>query len=129
MALVLDLTAPTQTVAIAAVTDNSDPVQGGVTAGGRTNDTTPTISGTLSAALGEGEIVKLYNGTTFLADAVVDNTALTWSASPSLFADGTYTITARVVDQAGNQGPLSTSRSFILDTVAPLQTVTISGIS
>ncbi|MFN6338928.1 MAG: Calx-beta domain-containing protein [Cyanobacteriota bacterium] len=34
-----------------------------------------------------------------------------------------------MVDQAGNQGPLSTSRSFILDTVAPLQTVTISGIS
>ncbi|MFN6133552.1 MAG: Ig-like domain-containing protein, partial [Synechococcaceae cyanobacterium] len=34
-----------------------------------------------------------------------------------------------MVDAAGNQGPLSTSRSFILDTVAPLQTVTISGIS
>ena len=127
--IVLDATVPTQTVTITGVNDDTDPIQGTVVAGGRTNDTTPTISGSVSAALGEGETLKLYNGTTFLADAVVDNTALTWSASPSISANATYTITARVVDQAGNQGPLSTSRSFILDTVAPGQSVTISGIS
>jgi hypothetical protein len=127
--IVLDTIAPTQTVAITSVSDNTDPVQGLVAAGGRTNDTTPTISGTLSAALGEGESLKLYSGTTVLADAVVDNTALTWSATPSLTADGTTTITARVLDSAGNQGPASAGRSIILDTTAPTQVVAITNIT
>jgi hypothetical protein len=127
--IVLDAIAPLQTVTIASVSDNTDPVQGVVLAGGRTNDTTPTLSGTLSAPLGEGESLKLYNGTAYLLDAVVDNTAFTWSATPSLTAAATYTITARVVDAAGNQGPASASRSFILDTTAPTQAVTITNIS
>ncbi|MCX5956428.1 MAG: Ig-like domain-containing protein, partial [Cyanobacteria bacterium] len=127
--IVVDITAPLQTVTIASVTDNTDPVQGVVVAGGRTNDATPTLAGTLSAALGEGETLKLYNGTTFLLDAVVDNTARIWSATPTLTTNATYTITARVVDAAGNQGPLSASRSFILDTTAPTQAVTITNIS
>ena len=125
----LDSTAPIQTVSIASVNDNTDPVQGIVAAGGRTNDATPTFSGTISAALGVGETLKLYNGTSFLTNAVVVDTALTWSATPSLTTNGTYTITARVVDAAGNQGPLSASRSLILDTTSPLQTATISAIS
>ena len=127
--MVLDATAPTQTVTISGVIDNSDPVQGAIAAGGRTNDTTPTISGNLSAPLGEGETLKLYNGNTFLVDALVDSTTLTWTATPTLAANGTYTLRARVQDQAGNQGPLSAGRTLILDTVAPAQTVTISGLS
>jgi len=89
----------------------------------------PTLRGSLSAALGEGESLKLYNGTVFLLDAVVDNTALTWNATPTLTTDGSYTITARVVDAAANQGPPSASRSLILDTTAPTQAVTITNIS
>ena len=127
--IVLDNTAPLQTLTIASVSDNTDPVQGVVAAGGRTNDTTPTLTGTLSVALGEGDSIKLYNGTTFLVDAVVDNTTLTWSATPTLTTDASYTITARVVDAAGNQGPASAKRILILDTKAPLQTVTITAIS
>jgi len=127
--IVLDTTAPLQTVTIASVSDNTDPIQGLVAAGGRTNDSTPTLFGTLSAPLGEGESLKLYNGTVDLVDAIVDNTALTWSATPSLTSDGTFTITARVVDAAGNQGRASASRSLICDTTAPLQTVAISAIS
>jgi len=129
VSIVLDITAPTQTVTIASVSDNTDPIQGFVPAGGRTNDTTPTLSGTLSAPLGEGESLKLYNGTTLLVDAVVDNTTLTWTATPTLTTDGSITITARVVDRAGNQGPLSASRVLILDTTAPVQTVAITAIS
>ena len=127
--IVLDTTAPRQTASIASVNDNTDPVQGIVAAGGRTNDATPTFSGTISAALGVGETLKLYNGTSLLTNAVVDDTALTWSATPSLTTNGTYTITARVVDAAGNQGPLSASRSLILDTTAPLQAATITATS
>ena len=127
--IVLDTIAPTQTVFITSVSDNTDPVQGVVAAGGRINDTTPTLTGTLSAALGEGESLKLYRGTTVLVDAVVDNAALTWSAIPSLTTDATYAITARVVDAAGNQGSLSASRSLILDTTAPTQAVAITNIT
>ena len=127
--IVLDTIVPLQTVSITSVSDNTDPVQGSVAAGGRTNDATPTLSGTLSAALGVGETLKLYNGTSFLTNAVVDDTALTWSATPSLTTNSTYTITARVVDAAGNQGPLSASRSLILDTTAPTQAVAITNIT
>ena len=125
--IVVDTTAPLQTVTIASVSDNTDPIQGLVATGGRTNDSTPTLTGTLSAPLGEGESIKLYNGTTVLVDADVSGTA--WSATPSLTTDGTFTITARVVDAAGNQGPASASRVLILDTTAPLQTVAITAIS
>ena len=127
--IVLDTSAPTQTVVISSVVDNNDPLQGVVAAGGRTNDTTPTLSGTISAALAPGEALKLYNGSAYLVDAIVDNIALTWSAAPSLSTDGITTITARVVDAAGNLGPLSASRVFILDTKTPLQTVTIKSVS
>ena len=127
--ITLDTVAPTQTAAITNVFDNVDPIQGPVAAAGRTNDTTPTLSGTLSAALNPGEKLVLYNGTNTLIDATVDNIALTWSATPTLSSNGTYTITARVLDAAGNQGPASPSRSFILDTLAPLQTASISAIA
>ena len=62
--ITLDTVAPTQTAAITAVLDNLDPVQGPVAAGGRTNDPTPTISGTISTALNAGERLVLFNGTT-----------------------------------------------------------------
>jgi hypothetical protein len=127
--MLLDSSAPTQTVTITGVSDDSNPLQGPVAPGGRTNDTSPTLSGSLSAALAEGEALKLYNGTTFLVDALVDPNTLIWTAKPTLSSDGTHTIRVRVQDAAGNQGPLSASRSWILDTVAPGQTVTISGIS
>ena len=127
--IVVDTTAPLQTVSISSVSDNTDPIQGVVAVGGRTNDSTPTLTGTLSAPLGVGETIKLFNGTTVLVEAVVDSNTLTWSATPSLTSDGTFTITARVVDAAGNQGPASASRSLICDTTAPLQTVAISAIT
>jgi hypothetical protein len=126
-ALTFDATAPTQTVTIASVTDTTDPVQNVILAGGRTNNTTPTISSFLSAALVEEETLKLYNGTTFLVDAEVSGP--TWIATPTLTTAAHYCITARILDAVGNQGPASISRSFILDTTSPLQTVTISAIS
>ena len=127
--IVLDTSAPTQTLTITGVSDDRDPVQGLIAAGGRTNDTTPTVSGTLSAALAAGETVQLYNGNTAMATAVVDNTALSWTASLNLSSNATYAITARVEDGAGNQGPLSASRAFTLDTLAPTQTLKITAAS
>jgi Bacterial Ig-like domain len=127
--IVLDTSAPTQVLTITAVTDDRDPGQGLIAPGGSSNDSTPAFSGTLSAALAEGEVLRLYNGSTALATAVVNNTALSWTAVLNLSSDATYTITARVEDGAGNQGPLSASRAFTLDTLAPSKTVTITTIS
>jgi len=121
--------APTQTLTIASVSDNTAPIEVVVAEGRRTHDTTPTLTGTLSAPLGEGESLRLYNGSILLVDGVVDNSARTWSATPTLTTDGTYTVTARVVDAAGSPVALSASRSFHLDTTAPSQSVAISAIS
>ena len=100
-----------------------------VAPGESTSDNTPALYGTLSAPLTDGETLNLYNGNTFLINAVVDNNALTWTATPTLSTNATYAITARVVDAAGNQGPASAKRTFILDTLAPLQAATITAIS
>ena len=113
---------PTTTTAITAVNDNVGLIQGVVAAGARTDDTTPTITGTISAALAAGETLRIFNGATLLGSATVNNTNRTWSYIPTLPASAgtTYNITARVADAAGNLGTASSVRSFIVDTTAPL---------
>ena len=122
----LDIKEPIQLATISSVTDNVGQILGDITQGGRTNDNTPTISGALSAALQAGETLRVFNDSTFLGNAVVDNSNLTWTFTPTLPSTPNtgYNITARVADAAGNIGPASSSRIFALDTVAP--TVTIS---
>ncbi len=94
--------------------------------GGRTNDRTPTITGTISAALAADQTLRIFNGSSafqsiLLGTATINNTALTWSFTPTLPATaGTiYALTARVADGAGNLGVASARRSFVLDTTPP----------
>ena len=130
--VVIDTTAPTTTAAITAVADNFGIFQGFVDNSGVTDDTTPTFSGIISAALVSGEALYLFNGDTRLGQAVVNNTAKTWSCTLSTPLPNTeganYTITARVGDLAGNLGSASSSRSFLLDTSAPAITASITGV-
>ena len=130
--IVIDTTAPTTTASIAAVVDNSGIFQGFVDNGGVTDSTTPTFSGLISAALVSGEALYLFDGDTRLGQAVVNNTARSWSctlSTPLPNTDGTnYTITARVGDLAGNLGTASSSRSFFLDTSAPAITASITAV-
>jgi hypothetical protein len=130
--IVIDTTAPTTTASIAAVVDNSGIFQGFVENGGVTDSTIPTFSGLISAALVSGEALYLFNGDTRLGQAVVNNTARSWSctlSTPLPNTDGTnYTITARVGDLAGNLGTASSSRSFHLDTSAPAITASITAV-
>jgi hypothetical protein len=124
---VLDTVAPTTRTAIIAVRDNFGPIKGVVAPGGRTDDRTPAISGTLTAALAAGETLRIFNGRRLLGSAKVNNTNRTWSYTPTLPAtDGTtYLITARVADAAGNLGNASTARTFVLDTRASRQSLTV----
>ena len=118
----LDTTAPLTTAVISSVSDNVGLIKGVVRTGGRTDDRTPTIKGTISKALATGETLRIYNGGTLLGSATVNNK--TWTYTPTLPASAgtTYNITSRVADAAGNLGTDSAVRSFTLDTTAPLIT-------
>ena len=107
--------------AITNVADNAGTIQGSVANGNRTDDRTPTITGTISAALAARETLRIYNGYTLLGSANVDNIARTWSYTPTLpnTAGTTYSITARVANAEGKLGNTFTARTFILDTTAP----------
>ncbi|WP_254938331.1 Ig-like domain-containing protein [Cyanobium sp. Morenito 9A2] len=127
----LDTTAPLTTAAITDVADNVGLLVGSVAPGGRTDDLTPTITGTLSAALVSGETLRIFNRSTLLGSATVNNTLLTWSYTPTLPATAatSYSINARVADAAGNLGPASASRTFTLDTTAPVTTAAITDVA
>jgi len=94
--------------------------------GGTTDDPNLTISGTLSAALKTGENLWIFNGTTLLGSATVNNLARIWTFTPTLpaTAGNSYSITARVADEAGIMGTASAVRTFTLNTTAPATTAT-----
>ena len=110
-------TAPLTTATITAVADNVGLVQGNLATAVISDDNTPTISGSLSAALSTGESLRIYNGSTLLGNATVNNTAKTWTFTPTaLVNNSSYSISARVADAAGNLGSPSASFAFSLDT-------------
>jgi hypothetical protein len=119
------------TVAITGVADDVGLIQGQVANGSSSDDKTPTISGTLSAAQATGATLKIFNGNTLLGSVPVNNTAKTWTFTPTLPATAgtTYSITARVADAAGNLGTASAVRTFTLDTTAPAITAAITNVA
>ena len=84
-----------------------------------TNNSSQTISATLSSVLGAGEILvgSSDGGATWASlNGSVSGTALSWSTT---LVPGGSDILLRVEDYAGNTGPVA-SRSYVLDNVAPL---------
>ena len=78
--------------------DTSAPVIGGLVSDG--DSVAPTITGSAEA----GSVVSLYDSpaaTNLLGTATADGTGA-WSIATPEFAGGTYTLTARAVDAAGN---------------------------
>ncbi|MCP8464706.1 Ig-like domain-containing protein [Pseudomonas sp. ZM23] len=117
-------------VAIGSVSDDAGLVVGAVANNGTTDDTTPTLSGTLGAALGAGEKVAIYDGATRLGDAVVNGT--TWTFTPTTgLAVGAHTLSAHIQDGSGTDRIVSTN--FTINTitapVAPTQTATITTVA
>ena len=115
-AFTVDTTAPATTASITSITDNVGLLQGSLAEGGFTDDTTPTFTGTLSAALASGESLRLFNGDTLLGSASVINP--TWSFTPSTLLNGFYATAARVADAAGNLGAARAVQRFSLDATA-----------
>nr|WP_315492484.1 Ig-like domain-containing protein [uncultured Pseudomonas sp.] len=108
---------PAQTVEITAVNDNAGGFQGNIVNNGVTDDITPLISGTLSAPLGTGDSVVVYDGITKLGTATVDSSnpgALTWSLATGPLSGGNHYLTARVENTSGQNGATSSQREFIV---------------
>ena len=105
---------------------STDPLQMGRLVS--TDDTTPTFSGTLSAALPSGYKVQIFNNGTYLADASVSssNGNVTWNYTfaPNQAVYGTNRVEAKVVD-GSSATYLSSNYSFELNT----NTVNIGGMS
>uniref|UniRef100_UPI0026224B1C retention module-containing protein n=1 Tax=uncultured Pseudoteredinibacter sp. TaxID=1641701 RepID=UPI0026224B1C len=68
---------------------------------------------------GGGQIVQTIEGVVLSAGANVGDPA-TWSASPSpALGNGSFTVTAKVVDKAGNESDESSSLNFDINTASP----------
>ncbi|HCQ63299.1 hypothetical protein A3K28_00910 [Candidatus Azambacteria bacterium RIFOXYB1_FULL_40_33] len=83
-----------------------------------TNDTTPTITGTVN----ESSVVKInVNGTDYTASVI----GTSWSADvTNTLTAGTYSVTATAEDLAGNIGTDTTSDELTIDTIAPTVALT-----
>ncbi|MBI3382830.1 MAG: DUF4347 domain-containing protein [Aquabacterium sp.] len=121
-AYVLDTTAPTITFSNLGLSADA----GNSATDFITNTAAQTISGTLSASLGAGDIVygSLDNGATWTnITSHVSGTTLTWNG---VTLSASNTLKLKVTDSAGNDGSV-TSQAYVLDTSAP--TITFSGIT
>ncbi|MBB9062028.1 Ig-like domain-containing protein [Escherichia coli] len=118
----VDTTAPlaSKTIAIAGISDDT----GLSSSDFVTRDTTLTVRGTLGAALAADERaqISLDGGVTWTTLTVIGTS---WSyADGRTLTDGTWNYTVRVVDLAGNTGPV-VSKTVVVDTINPTATPTI----
>ena len=114
LAVTVDRTAPTTTIATKSFSADT----GSSNTDFITKIAAQTISGTLSANVGSGEIVyvSLDNGASWTA-ATTSVGANTWSLSGQTLA-ASNTLKVKVTDAAGNDGAV-TSQVYVLDTSAP----------
>ncbi|KHN66388.1 type I secretion protein, partial [Acinetobacter oleivorans] len=89
-----------------------------------TNDTTLTVSGTLTTALAADEKVQVSNdgGVTWVNATV---TGTSWNLVDGVTHNSSFTYQARVIDTAGNVGSTA-SQAVTIDTSVPTQTVSIN---
>ena len=125
--IAIDISAPTQVIAITTILDNFSPYTGNVSNGATTNDLSPQIIGTLDNPLAAGEVIDIYRDGSLLGQA--STIGLAWSYDDSGLTDANnYDYTALVRDSAGNISALSNSYTINTDISAPLQTLSITDI-
>ena len=106
--LTVDLTAPIKP-SVTAFSVNSGSTQDTIT-----NDATPTI--TISAET--GSTVEVFSGTTLLGKATETSSAGVFSFTTATLNDGSYSLTAKSTDAAGNNNT-SNAQAVTVDTVKP----------
>ncbi|WP_285295130.1 beta strand repeat-containing protein [Aureimonas altamirensis] len=101
-----------------AVTDHAGTETGPVSNDGATDDSVPTISGTIEGVLVAGMSVVIYDGQTRLGEASVNGNA--WSFSPTVsLTDGTHSVYARIEVVGGALGADGGSLGFTVDRTPP----------
>jgi len=93
---------------ITKVTGNVGAIRGNLKPRASTDDTTPTLSGFLTAALSQGQRLDIFNGNKLLGSAKVNNTHQTWTFTPTTpLTPGSYLFSARVTNSTGAPGARS----------------------
>ncbi|WP_454055963.1 Ig-like domain-containing protein [Cupriavidus sp. Marseille-Q8015] len=123
MAFSVDTTAP-EVPSIPVLRDDVGAMTGAVVAGGATDDTTPTLSGTTEA----GATVDLYDNDTKIGTVTADENGA-WSFMPETpLSDGDHSLTVTSTDAAGNASAASVPLAFTVDTTVP-SAPAISGLT
>ncbi|MBU9831582.1 Ig-like domain-containing protein [Rahnella sp. FC061912-K] len=124
--VVIDTLNPEAVATIVQYSDDEGDRQGSFGSGTYTDETAPTLSGTLSKALADGEVLKIYRNGVFVGVATV--VGLAWTFSDSALADGTYVYVATSQDLAGNTTS-STDFTLTVDTSIPTTIATVTAES
>ncbi|MCC2971279.1 Ig-like domain-containing protein [Massilia sp. IC2-476] len=90
---------------------------------GITDDNTPTLNGTAEASAE----IAIYNGSTLLGTtkANADGVWTKTLGTPVALADGSYTITVKQTDRAGNTSTASSPLTLVIDTATPAALTTV----
>ncbi|MGC1443485.1 MAG: Ig-like domain-containing protein [Burkholderiaceae bacterium] len=117
VAVLVDSSVPVQVATITGATDSEEAVTGVLNSGALTNDATPQLNGRLSSALGADDSVQITLNGQPIGTAQVNG--LDWQFTGPALPEGPNNWTARVVDAAGNAGPVSAAFELNLDLTAP----------
>jgi hypothetical protein len=123
---------PTTFVATISVTDDtsasttgtlysSGNSTGAVASQTSTDDSTPLISGGLSSALANGEVVQIFDGSTYLGTATISGA--TWSYSPTVsnaLAVGSHAISARVINTSSGLASAALNATVLVQALTDL---------
>jgi hypothetical protein len=91
------------------------------------NDSTPTLSGTLSSALNSGQKLSIFRDGQLIGQVAPASTS--WSFTDPGAGNGKHDYVVRVVDSLGQGGSTSAAFSLNIDTVAPTQAVSVTGVA
>ncbi|MFP2608029.1 BapA-related adhesin SiiEA [Escherichia marmotae] len=116
----IDTVNPAQVLTIASISTDT----GSSATDFITSDTTLTLTGSLGAGLASGEVVQIsLDGGATWTTLTTNGTQWTYTDSRTL-TDGSYVYQVRVLDLAGNTGPV-VSKTVVVDTINPTATPTI----
>jgi hypothetical protein len=79
------------------------------------NSVSPTLTGTATS----GTTVKIYIGGVYAGSVLPVNGNWSWTVSPPLVNDGSYSFTALIEDSAGNESGFTAPVSLTLDKTSP----------
>ena len=124
--VLLDRTITDAIPTITSVTDNRAPISQTLGNGNTTNDTTPTIIGTIAGGLAVDESLEVSRNGTVVGTATVEDGLFRFT--DNVTDNGQLRYDTRVVDTSENVGNTGNSFVITLDTIAPAQDIVISAV-